>query len=84
MIDNLRTRRRGKCVTGGRLNAYKALSDDDIHSYVGNANGHSCSGTRCNYSEPHTVRVGSKVCIVCGYDTSGLIKRVDSIISSIA
>lgn len=62
----------GKCVTGGRLNAYKALSDDDIHSYVGNANGHSCSGTRCSYSEPHTVRGGSTECIVCGYDTGVL------------
>lgn len=71
-------------LSGGRLNAYKALTDDDIHSYVGNANGHSCSGTRCSYSEPHTVRVGSKVCIVCGYDTSGLIMRVDTIISETA
>ena len=71
-------------LSSGRLNAYKALTDDDIHSYVGNASGHSCSGTRCSYSEPHTVRVGSTACIVCGYDTSGLIMRVDTIISSIA
>lgn len=88
----------GKCVSGGRLNAYKALSDDDIHSYTGNAGGHSCSGTRCNYWEPHTfsvsqynasqhklscsqcsyvyyanhtVRVGSTICLDCGYDTGG-------------
>lgn len=71
-------------LSGGRLNAYKALSDDDIHTYTGNANGHSCSGTRCSYSEPHTVRVGSTACIVCGYDTSGLIMRVDTIVSEIA
>lgn len=71
-------------LSGGRLNAYKALSDDDIHTYTGNASGHSCSGTRCSYSEPHTVRVGSTACIVCGYDTSGLIMRVDTIISSVA
>lgn len=42
------------CVSGGRLNAYKALCDDSIHSYAGNASGHSCSGANCSYSEPHT------------------------------
>ena len=71
-------------LSGGRLNAYKALSDDDIHSYTGNASGHTCTGTYCNYWEPHTVRVGSTACIVCGYDTSGLIMRVDTIVSEIA
>lgn len=44
----------GKCVTGGRLNAYKALCDNSIHTYTSNASGHSCSGTRCDYWESHT------------------------------
>lgn len=87
------------CVSGGRLNAYKALTDDDIHSYTGNASGHFCTGTNCDYWESHTYtvtpyntnqhkhycaqcsyatyanhtyRVGSTICTVCGYNSSGL------------
>lgn len=92
----------GKCVSGGRLNAFKAVSTDEIHSYVAisGTNKHRCTSNKCNHEEvhyydvvvrysaqqhkiicsgcqlsqyqSHTYRVGSTICTVCGYNSSGL------------
>lgn len=57
------------CVTGGRLNAFKALSNPHFHNYVShslNENMHLQECQSCDYTfeENHRFREGS--CIECG------------------
>ena len=62
----------GLCVTGGRLNAYKALQNVHSHTYTHNATRHT-GVCNCGHTVigSHTYNIiGSRyVCSVCGYIT---------------
>lgn len=66
------------CLSGGRLNAYKALSSDLLHSYSTSdytIEGHLCQGYTCEYVQRHTLGYHvpynavrhRRICSYCGY-----------------
>ena len=61
----------GKCISGGRLNAYKSLMDRLIHSNLtytsinGSYHHVSCDDCGVTWTEAHAERPGVEVCIYC-------------------
>ena len=68
VVDDFRT----KCVSGGRLNAYNAITSKTIHNdvdYVSiDSTYHEVSCNDCDavWQEEHTERPGAEVCVHCG------------------
>ena len=68
----------GKCVSGGRLNAYKALSDPSIHNFglyvKADSTYHKRTCTTCGYAEygmhKDSAHPGTGKCLICGYSGS--------------
>lgn len=62
----------GLCVSGGRLNAYKALSDPSIHTFGSwtdySSTYHARACITCGYTQyNHHTTLGGEVCRICGH-----------------
>ena len=68
----------GKCVSNGKVNAYKAVTSDLLHTYSTSqcsTSGHSCTHSSCDYVAPHDYDTISRyntqkhklTCSYCGH-----------------
>ncbi len=80
------------CVSGGRLNAYKALSDPSIHNFglyvKADSTYHKRTCTTCGYAEygmhKDSAHPGTGKCLICGYSGSSTMSGgSEDILSSI-
>ena len=58
---------KGKCVTGGRLNAYKALNNSHNYQYNSIDSTTHTKYCKCGYSETVSHTIVNHYCVDCGY-----------------